>query len=52
MKLELSLGNQYVWALSHPMAKDFIKVSDEPGYQEVNLILSQSNPGPVEIELK
>lgn len=51
-RLSLSLGNQIVWALVQPVATEYIKDSPEPGYQSVNLILSQSNPGPVEVVLE
>lgn len=51
-RLNLSLGNQIVWALVQPMAVEYIKDSPEPGYQSVNLILSQSSPGPVDVELE
>lgn len=53
MQLELSLGTQFVWALVEPRGKEFIKVTrKEKGYQEVNLILTQSHPGPVKIHLE
>lgn len=53
MQLELSLGNQFVWALCEPHAKEFIKVTRaELGFQQANLILSQANPGPVKIHLE
>lgn len=51
-RLELSLGNQFVWALVEPLAKEYIKDTEELGYQNTNLILSQGNPGPVEVELE
>jgi hypothetical protein len=51
-RLELSLGNQFVWALVEPLSKEFIKDVQELGYQRTNLILSESNPGPVKIELE
>jgi hypothetical protein len=51
-RLSLSLGNQIVWALVQPLAMEYIKEAPEPGYQSVNLILTQSNPGPTEIELE
>ena len=52
MQLQLSLGNQFVWALCEPRAKEFIKVTRlEPGYQECNLILTQAHPGPIDIDL-
>lgn len=47
--LKLSLGDQFVWALVQPTARDFIKETDESGYQATQLILSQSQPGPVEV---
>lgn len=53
MRLELSLGkDQFVWAVVNPLGKSHIKTSPEPGYQTTNLILSQSNPGPVQVELE
>jgi hypothetical protein len=53
MSLKLSLSkDRFLWALVHPLGKNFIKPSVEPGYQEVNLILSQSNPGPIAIDLE
>jgi hypothetical protein len=48
-RLQLSLGEQFVWALVQPMTKGFIKETDEFGFQETQLILSQAQPGPVEI---
>ena len=50
-RLSLTLGDQFVWALVQPVATEYIKEASEPGYQALNLILTQSNPGPVEIEL-
>ena len=47
--LKLSLGDQFVWALVQPTARAFIKETDESGYQATQLILSQSQPGPVEV---
>lgn len=53
MQLQLSLGSQFVWALVHPHAKEYVKISEsEIGYQDVNLILTQANPGPVKIALE
>ena len=52
MELQLSLGNQFVWALVNPLGKGFIKETrHERGFQEVNLIFTQSQPGPVKIYL-
>lgn len=51
-RLQLTLGNQFIWALVEPLAKEYIKEADEVGYQSTNLILTQSNPGPVEVELE
>jgi hypothetical protein len=51
-RLELSLGDQFIWALVEPLGKEYIKSADEPGYQGLNLILSQDNPGPISIELE
>lgn len=47
--LKLSLGDQFVWALVQPTARAFIKETDESGFQATQLILSQSQPGPVEV---
>jgi hypothetical protein len=51
-RLSLSLGNQIVWALVQPLAMEYIKEASEPGYQSVNLILTQSNPGPTDVDLE
>lgn len=53
MQLELSLAPaQFVWALAEPISRQFIKnTRNELGYQDLNLILSQSNPGPVKVDL-
>lgn len=53
MQLELSLGNQFIWALVHPTAREHVKITNgEPGYQDINLMFSQSYPGPVKVHME
>lgn len=51
--MRLVLGpKQFVWALVEPMARNYIKDTDgELGYQPINLIITQKDLKPVEIEL-
>ena len=50
-KLKLSLAPQtFIWSVVNPKdPKKFIKYSDEPGYQEFGLMLTQKDPGPVDL---
>jgi len=52
MVLKLSLPeDRFVWALSHPTSREYIHQHNAAGYQECNLIISQENVQPVEVNL-
>jgi len=53
MVLKLSLPeDRFVWALSHPISREYIHQQSSVGYQKCNLIISQADTQPVEVKLE